>query len=102
MTTPYTHGMTEEEYDTFLLTIDPTQPCLDRPGSDERVDMYAARYRAGIHIFQPDDADNERDGRGMSPAQKRAAIAEFNPLTDAELRVDELEEPEDDEDSDWD
>lgn len=100
MPTLYPHGMTEEEYDAFLITIDPRQPCLDRPGSEERVDIYAARYRKGFPLYHPDDLDNEGNGRGQSPALKRAAIADFNPLTDAELCVDELEEPEDDE-SDW-
>lgn len=99
MSNPYPGGMSPEEFDALCDTVDPDAPCESPQGSEDRVLAYAARYRAGRPIYHPEDVDLESWGHGASPALKRAAIADFNPLTDAELCVDELEEPDDE--SDW-
>jgi len=89
--------MPVEEFEALCETVSPNDPCPEPPGSASRVATYAMRYETGQPIFHPLDTDLETSVR--LAARKQAAFDEFNPATDAELREDELEEPDDE--SDW-
>lgn len=46
-----------EEIDFDSLGIDPGRPTVAKPGSEEKVLMLAARYAAGVPLWNENDAD---------------------------------------------
>ena len=65
--------------------IDPHQPCRNERGTNARVGVYAARYRAGLHIWNDADHSPEHD------AINSPEIPESSPTDDTDH--DEDDEP---------
>ena len=47
---------------TGAIGVDPTLPCIAPPGSMEKVLVLAARYRAGLPVWNPHDEKTQRPG----------------------------------------
>lgn len=72
--------------------IDPFQPCRNERGTNARVGVYAARYRAGLPIFN--DADH-RPADVCNPLREQGSVHDVSPcLRDGLLETDEDEEEE--------
>lgn len=56
----YTVGFEDEDFQA--LGIDPIQPTLARPGSQEKVATLAARYAAGLPLWHEDDCYDHGPG----------------------------------------
>ena len=61
-----------------FLNLDPLEPCRTGPGTTYRAARYAARYRAGLPIFSPDDC------KTIENRQLTAAAAALGIETDFE------------------
>ena len=51
-----------EDIDFDALGIDPTQPTRSKPGSEEKVLMLAARYAAGVPLWNNSDCYDHGPG----------------------------------------
>ncbi len=58
------------------MTINPRQPCEAPAGSLKRIEMYRARYAAGLPVLNENDnlMLREREDRGQSHQPKMPAI----------------------------
>lgn len=56
----YVVGFDDEDFEA--LGIDPVQPTLARPGSQEKVATLAARYAAGLPLWHEDDCYDHGPG----------------------------------------
>ncbi len=67
-----------ESYDPeFLDTIDPSAPCNALPGSEEKVIMLAARYQAGMPLWNNED---------RSDREPRTKASELRAIADASMQ----------------
>lgn len=60
-----------EAFDYEALGIDPTRPTDAKPGSEEKVNMLAARYAAGLPLWHSEDCYDH------SPGQLLPAFGDF-------------------------